>query len=82
MMRRGAMGCGMVGHRQHRYEHDSSRTEPSRDPVNGHMVDGSHALTSIFNGQTYYFDSEESRSEFNKDPQRYAVQRTHHHHGC
>nr|WP_245841681.1 YHS domain-containing protein [Paraburkholderia ribeironis] len=31
-----------------------------------------HALTSLFDGRTYYFESEESRSEFNKDPQRYA----------
>ncbi|WP_245254523.1 hypothetical protein [Paraburkholderia sp. LEh10] len=48
MMRRGTLGGGMGGHMQHRHEHEPSRTEPSRDPVNGRVVDGLHALTSIF----------------------------------
>jgi YHS domain-containing protein len=83
MMRRGAAGCGMGGHRHYREDRDPNRAGPSRDPVNGHPVDGTRALTSIFDGQTYYFDSEESRAEFNKDPQRYAMRHTHrHHHGC
>jgi YHS domain-containing protein len=83
LMRRGGMSCGMGGFRREPHEHPSREAGPPRDPVNGHSVDPTHALTSIFDGRTYYFESEESRSEFNSDPQRFAGGGMHrHHHGC
>lgn len=95
LMRRGGMGCGMGGHRRapnepgsHQHGQANGPTThldgPARDPVNGHPVDQAHALTSIFDGQTYYFESEQSREEFNKDPQRFAGggMHRHHHGGC
>lgn len=82
MMRRGGMGCGMGGTRRAPHEHDSRDDGTPRDPVNGHMIDRDHALTTIFNGHTYYFESESSREEFNKDPQRFAGGIRRHHGGC
>lgn len=77
----GGMGCGMGGHRPLPEEHRSPEEGPARDPVNRHPVDRDRALTSVFDGRTYYFESEESRSEFNRDPQRFAQARVHRHHG-
>jgi len=51
------------------------------DPVNGHPIDRGQALTTIFDGRTYYFESEASRETFNRDPQRFAGG-MHRHHGC
>jgi YHS domain-containing protein len=83
LMQRGGMGCGMAGNRRQPHEHSSHEGGPPRDPVNGHPVDATHALTTIFDGRTYYFESEQSRAEFNKDPQRFAGGGMHrHHHGC
>lgn len=84
MMHRGKIGCGMGGGhhtpREHDAHHDSD-SFASHDPVNGHPIDRTQALTTIFNGRTYYFESEESRETFNRDPQRFAAE-THRHHGC
>ncbi|WP_235429562.1 YHS domain-containing protein [Paraburkholderia fungorum] len=81
MMRRGGMACGMGGHRHTSREQPATDDRSPHDPVSGLSVDGAHALTSIFDGQTYYFESEQSRAEFNKDPQRFARGGTHRHHG-
>jgi len=86
MMRRGGMG-GMGGHR-HASDGQQDQRIPEdrtpRDPVNGHALDTTHALTSVFDGTTYYFESEQSREEFNKDPQRFARDGSRHrrHGGC
>lgn len=48
----------------------------SRDPVSGAMVSIAKAeqagRKSIYSGKAYYFDSEKSKEEFNKNPQKYA----------
>nr|WP_254606684.1 YHS domain-containing protein [Burkholderia contaminans] len=67
----------MGHHRSVRDREDGSE----RDPVNGHPIDREHALTSIFDGRTYYFESEESRSVFNRNPQHFVGGRVHRHHG-
>jgi len=83
LMRRGGMGCGMGGHRRRPDESGSRESESPRDPVNGHSVDMTHALTTTFDGRTYYFESEETRAEFNRDPKSYPPIRSHRHHrGC
>lgn len=71
MMRRGGMACGMGGHHTSREQPANEEGSP-RDPVSGQSVDRAHALSSVFDGRTYYFESESSRAEFNKDPQRFA----------
>ncbi|VCJ27955.1 YHS domain-containing protein [Burkholderia pseudomallei] len=81
LMRRGGMSCGMGGYRRGPHEHRSQEAGLPHDPVNGRSVDATHALTSIFDGRTYYFESEESRAEFNREPQRYAGGGVHRHHG-
>ncbi|WP_244111971.1 hypothetical protein [Burkholderia diffusa] len=89
MMRRGGMGCGMDGHRHAPHEYGSQERHTHedgarRDPLNGHLLDESHALTSLFDRRTYYIESEQSRAEFNSDPQRFAGHSEHrrHHGGC
>jgi YHS domain-containing protein len=42
------------------------------DPVNGLMVDPATAPRSTYQGQTYYFSSEESRKEFLANPAKFA----------
>lgn len=85
MMRRGGMGCGMgTGRHAPREDHSHHDSDGAalRDPVNGHPVDRAHALTTIFDGRTYYFESEASRETFNQDPQRFAGGVHRRHHGC
>jgi YHS domain-containing protein len=42
------------------------------DPVNGLMVDPTTAPKSTYQGQTYYFSSEQSRKEFLENPAKFA----------
>lgn len=43
-----------------------------RDPVNGLMVDPATAPKTTYQGQTYYFSSEQSRKEFLENPSKFA----------
>lgn len=52
----------------------------ARDPVTGKTVDVAHAITANFEGRTFFFDSEASRTVFRQDPSRYIHR--HRHHGC
>lgn len=42
------------------------------DPVNGLMVDPATAPKTTYQGQTYYFSSEQSRKEFLQNPAKFA----------
>jgi YHS domain-containing protein len=42
------------------------------DPVNGLMVDPATAPKTTYQGQTYYFSSEQSRNEFLQNPAKFA----------
>jgi YHS domain-containing protein len=42
------------------------------DPVNGLMVDPATAAMTTYQGQTYYFSSEQSRQEFLENPAKFA----------
>ncbi|KAF7961793.1 hypothetical protein AWV80_29325 [Cupriavidus sp. UYMU48A] len=53
----------------------------ARDPVTGNKVETTHAITANFEGRTFFFESEASRTVFQQDPAKYA-HRHHHHHGC
>lgn len=48
------------------------------DPVSyfaaGHPVDGKTDITSVYNGATYRFASEENKKTFDADPAKYAPQ--------
>jgi YHS domain-containing protein len=44
----------------------------SQDPICGLWVEETQALESEFEGQLYYFCSEDCRAEFNDDPERYV----------
>lgn len=43
-----------------------------RDPVNGLIVDPATAPKTTYQGQTYYFSSEQSRKEFLENPAKFA----------
>lgn len=43
-----------------------------RDPVNGLIVDPTTAPKTTYQGQTYYFSSEQSRKEFLENPAKFA----------
>ncbi len=53
----------------------------AHDPVTGNKVGIAHAITSNFEGKTYFFESVGSRAVFQQAPERY-VHRHHRHHGC
>lgn len=82
MMRRGGMGCGMGGRHHGRGGGHVHQDESPHDPVTGRQVDKDKALTSVFQGQVYLFESESSRAEFEKNPQRFIRGQAHHHGGC
>jgi trehalose synthase len=42
-----------------------------RDPVCGRAVDPTEALSSVYDGTTYYFNSPECRDQFLADPERF-----------
>jgi YHS domain-containing protein len=42
------------------------------DPVNGLMVSPAKAPKTTYQGQTYYFSSEESRKEFLQNPAKFV----------
>lgn len=42
------------------------------DPVCGMEVNTANAPTATYNGQTYYFCSEEDKAKFQKNPEQYA----------
>ena len=47
-------------------------SEKQMDPVNGLMVDPATAPKTSYQGQTYYFSSEQSRKEFLENPAKFA----------
>jgi YHS domain-containing protein len=47
-------------------------SDKQMDPVNGQMVDPATAPKTTYQGQTYYFSSEESRKEFLANPVKFA----------
>lgn len=52
-----------------------SQTQPAdkqMDPVNGLMVDPATAPKTTYQGQTYYFSSEQSKKEFLENPAKFA----------
>jgi YHS domain-containing protein len=48
------------------------QTDKPRDPVNGLIVEPATAPKTAYQGQTYYFSSEESRKEFLANPAKFA----------
>lgn len=46
--------------------------EKALDPVNGHEVLTAHALSAVYGGRFFFFESAENRQSFEAAPQRYA----------
>lgn len=42
------------------------------DPVSGNPVRTDRALTAVFDGRAFYFESEDTRRRFEAEPQKYA----------
>lgn len=99
MMRRGGcgMGGGMKGHENHaghggempHHADENQSADSAIDPVNKATLDIATALTSVYQGKTYYFGSAENRTIFEANPAQYAdaeraapQQQKKHHHGC
>lgn len=76
--RRGGMaGCGMGGYRRQRGESSSppagnGGTTPY-DPVSRHAVAAGSAISSIYHGRAYYFESREDREAFEADPEKHLA---------
>jgi len=77
MMRRGGMGCGSGARRHHHGNNSEGGTPPQSesniDPVGGDAVNPETALTSVYQGRTYYFASRENRDRFEASPEQFAV---------
>ncbi|HKS56500.1 MAG TPA: YHS domain-containing protein [Steroidobacteraceae bacterium] len=85
--RRGHHGLGGFGHRDHRYptspgEYRDHREHPEHsagptvatDPVTHNDVATTQAVTSVYRGRIYYFESADSRQRFETSPEQYARQ--------
>ena len=80
-MRFGGMGCGMGGRRAepgHRHVPQSGADEPvaaapATDPVTQHPVDPASAVSTVYKGQAYYFESRENRDRFEAAPDQFAT---------
>lgn len=76
---------GMFGdrhHRRHSYDdgdvvEDASRpTEATsaKDPVTGAQIPTAQAMTSVYRGRVYYFETPESRQRFEASPGQFAAE--------
>ena len=64
---------GDAGHSDQTGSHVTTNApDAAIDPVSGEAVRTDQALTSIFQGNVYYFSSSESRDRFEAAPQEYA----------
>ncbi len=69
------------------HSHSSSTATTAKDPICGMDVDVNKAVAkSEYRGQAYYFCSPSCKTEFDKDPARYASGQSSgghsHEHGC
>lgn len=108
MIRTGHGWCGMGHSMSHGDSHGGGdeKTPPDQgnlgtvlDPVSHHSVPiGGMAISSVYGGRAYYFESHENRDAFEHDPDKYvasafsggqaigaegkALERHRHRHGC
>ena len=73
----GGMSHGQHGHggdRQDHGDHSSHSTEvtTATDPVTGKEVPTAQAITCVYRGRVYYFETQESRQRFEASPEQYA----------
>jgi YHS domain-containing protein len=95
--RGGLAGYGMGGHGGHAGHGGGTEPAPggsssgagpekARDPVSGREVLTGNALTAVYRGRVFYFESPENRERFEGAPAQYAPQASqaqqHRHHGC
>ncbi|MBM6430541.1 YHS domain-containing protein [Burkholderia contaminans] len=64
-----------IGRGIFRRHHVQDSKDTQRDPVSGNVVDPEKALTIVFNGETFFFESETTCMQFRAHPERYASQR-------
>lgn len=86
MTRMGGMGgCGMGHSARHGHGEDTNRSPPdggtgsgaSFDPVSRHpMAVGGSAISSIYHGRAYYFESRENRDAFEGAPDKYLTEKS------
>lgn len=82
LMRRGGGVCGLGGHRHGSGSVPGEEASNPQDPVTGHTVDSNSALRFAYQGRVYWFESEDTRSLFEKNPEQYMHARHHKHGGC
>ena len=70
----GAKPAGPMAPMDHSKMPAGGEAKPGKvmDPVNGLMVDAATALKTMYQGQTYYFSSEQTRKEFSENPAKFA----------
>jgi YHS domain-containing protein len=85
LMMRGGCGAHVMGHGHHRHNDGDARqsalpgsvptTGPAkvRDPVCGKTIDADAAKTSVHRGTIRYFCSDECRSKFEAEPEKYVA---------
>lgn len=82
LMRRGGGVCGLGGHRHGQDMKPDEQAGNPQDPVTGHEVDKDSTLRFAYQGRIYWFESENSRAEFEKNPEQYTRPQHHRHGGC
>src|SRR5262249_32742773 len=60
------------GHAGYSPAQSGDKQDKQMDPVNGLLVDPATAPTTTYQGQIYYFSSEQSHKEFLENPAKFA----------
>lgn len=82
LMRRGGGVCGLGGHRHGSDSSPDDQTNNPQDPVTGHAVNKDKALRFAYQGRIYWFESADSLTKFEKNPEQYLRAQRHRHGGC
>ena len=51
---------------------ETIKTATATDPVTGKQIPTARAVTSVYDGRVYYFETQENRQRFEASPEQYA----------
>lgn len=66
-------GSGRGGDNQHDHSSQSAKAEAPVDPVSGKVVANGRAVTSVYQGRVFYFETAANRQRFEASPEQYAI---------
>lgn len=68
-----ALGFCMMGRGRGGQSSGANSVSPMIDPVSGNPLSAAGAISSVYQGHAYYFESRENRDTFESDPRKYLA---------